>query len=326
MPPLRSWISPFDPFATPQDVVNAAQRITLTGFESRVLLPTMYGAWYQGTAGVQRTLGAGLVDTSPAGYAAIRASIEALGTGCDGWSVPTDASQGYAHGAVASVFDHFVLNFEHGWAGFWTPEGPNPVNQFMGDFWRGVQDGGASDRLNGNVGVTMVTNSAMMHALSDAELQAWVGGSNYDALEAYIPGDPGLDPANSQRIWQARLAANGIADRNVVLILEQGDLPALCAEYANPVYGVQLWTLGSAMNLAWPAPDDPAPDPVADPTIDPCQQIIDQRDGLESALGYLGGDLLKPVSRLRLQAQPKSVQDLVAGIRKACDDQGISHV
>lgn len=64
---------------------------------------------------------------------------------------------------------------------------------------------------------------------------------------------------------------------------------------------------------------------VTQPTGDPCAPVEAQRDGLINTLGYVGGDLLSPVAKLKLTSQPKAVQALVAGIRGVCDQQGISH-
>lgn len=61
------------------------------------------------------------------------------------------------------------------------------------------------------------------------------------------------------------------------------------------------------------------------PAGDPCAPVEAQRDGLIGTLGYVGGDLLKPVAKLKLTSQPKAVQALVAGIRGVCDQQGIAH-
>lgn len=58
---------------------------------------------------------------------------------------------------------------------------------------------------------------------------------------------------------------------------------------------------------------------------DPCAPITSERDGLVSAFGYVGGDLLAPVAKLKLTSQPKAVQALVAGLRGVCDQHGINH-
>ena len=60
-------------------------------------------------------------------------------------------------------------------------------------------------------------------------------------------------------------------------------------------------------------------------TDDPCADVEGQRDGLINSLGYVAGDLLAPVAKLKLTSQPKAVQALVAGIRSQADQQGINH-
>lgn len=252
---LDAWISPFDTYATIADAIADVRRIHMPGAATGVLLPTLYDDWTQ--AQVNHALGAELTVSSAEQAGQIRAAFEAQGVPCGGWSVPRGtgdvAAEGHAHGLMAAQFDFFLLNLEKGWPGFWTDDGRAAVDVWLGAFWAGVKEGGATARLNGNVGVTWVTNSAMMQAVSDAEAAAWVGGTNFDALEAYIPGDPGLDPSLSMAIWQARLARIGVSGRPVMLILEQGDLPALCAQHTTPGFGVQLWTLASAAQQTWPA-------------------------------------------------------------------------
>lgn len=327
MPVIRSWISPFSPFANINSLATAWYRVHLPGWQHRVMIPTLYGPWFQGQL-ANRSLGNALCGSSPDDYAALRDRIEQIGIGCDGWSVPTadgdSNAQGRLHGATAAKFDFWMINFEHGWPGFWTPSGAARMNDWISGFWQGVEEGGGSDRLNGNVGVTMVTNSAMMQALDDDEMRAWVDGTNFDALEAYIPGDPGLDPDLALQIWNNRLRAIGTADRRVILILEQGDLPAMCQQYQNNHYGVQIWTLEIAAAQTWPDATEIPPE--QQPLPEPYQPAQNPCSGLISSIGYMGGDLLAPVVKLKLTSQPKAVQRLVAGIRAQCDALGINHV
>ncbi len=313
---LDAWISPFDTYSTIAAAVADAQRIHLPGLTTGVLLPTLYDDWTQSQ--VQHSLGVELTVSSAEHAGQIRAAFEAQGVPCGGWSVPRGtgdiAAEGYAHGLMAAQFDFFVLNFEKGWPGFWADNGGAAIDQWLGAFWTGVADSGASQRLNGNVGVTWVTNSGMMQAVSDDEAAAWVGGTNFDALEAYLPGDPGLDPTLSLAIWQARLARIGVADRPVVLILERGDLPALCAQHAIAGYGVQLWTLAGAAQQTWP---EPVPD-------DPCAALIEQRDGLVETVADIAdrcGDLLlAEANYLKRPMRRWYVRSIVAQMAKERSD------
>ncbi len=59
------------------------------------------------------------------------------------------------------------------------------------------------------------------------------------------------------------------------------------------------------------------------PTVDPCAEMSAQRDSLVNALGYIGGDLLGPVAKLK--SPTKAVRTLIAGIRSVCDQMGINH-
>lgn len=56
---------------------------------------------------------------------------------------------------------------------------------------------------------------------------------------------------------------------------------------------------------------------------DPCASISADRDGLISAIGFISGDLLKPVAIQK--ASSKAVRTLVSGIRTVADQHGIQH-
>jgi hypothetical protein len=60
------------------------------------------------------------------------------------------------------------------------------------------------------------------------------------------------------------------------------------------------------------------------PPVDDAErkQMQDKIDGLVSSLGYIGGDVLKPLTR---PTAAKYVQTAVAQIRAVCDQQDISH-
>jgi hypothetical protein len=264
--PLWLWLSPWDTYKTIQSAVDAAKLVRMPGFETGVLVPTLYDDWTQ--AQLSNNLGLELKVSGYDGALVIRSAFEAAGVACGGWSVPRGTgdveAEGYVHGFCAAAFDYFVINFEDGWAGFWTLEGRAGVDAWLGAFWNGVKDAGGTERLNGNVGVTMVTNSSMMNSVSDDEAAAWVGGTSFDCLEAYVPGDRGLDPGNAIRIWNERLDRIGVAERPVVPILEQGDLPALIAQYAHPTLGAQIWTLSIAAARDWPDAPEPESKPACD--------------------------------------------------------------
>jgi hypothetical protein len=312
---LWAYLSPFDGFQTFDDLFAALDKVHLPGFRTGVLIPTLYDDWTQ--AQVNHTLGAQLTVSGEANAYTIRSTIEARGYRCGGWSVPRATgdvySEGKLHGRIAARFDYFVLNFEDGWDGFWTQDGRSVVDVWITGFWDGVMEAGgqeAVDRLNGNVGVTMVTNSAMMHAVSDDEVAAWTDGTNFDALEAYIPGDPGLDPDSSGSIWQDRLNRISKPDRPFVLILEQGDLPTICRQFARS-RGVQIWTLQVAAQQQWPEvpvtqPSEPAP----------CDQgWSDKKDAVVQAAGEI--DELVRQARVELgrtSARKSVLRQLLNGV------------
>lgn len=279
--PLDCWISPYSPYQTAASVAAAVAKVHSPGFLTRVLLPTMYGADVQ--RDLNRTIGNDLAIAGVEDCERVRGLIESYGVPCGGWSVPCAvgdiAEQGYMHGVCAGYFDWFILNFEHGWPGFWSVDGVDIVTQFLDGFWRGIAAMGATARLDGQIGITMVTNTAMMLALDDDELLAWTGGTNYDALEAYVEDDPGLDPEAAIAIWTKRLADVDITGRDTVLILSQGDLDVQTPYYAHPVRGTQIWTLEIAAAHLWPA-DPPTPPP---PPTDNCAPLI-------NALAYVCDD------------------------------------
>ena len=62
-------------------------------------------------------------------------------------------------------------------------------------------------------------------------------------------------------------------------------------------------------------------DPPADG--DPCAAVTSDRNGLVSALGYLGGDALAPV--VKQKSSSAAVRTLIGAIRGVCDQHGIAH-
>lgn len=261
------WISPFDSYAGGAAVVADAQRVNVPGHRTVVAIPTLYGVWPQQE--LSRAIGDALAVDGIEDALNVRAQIESQGVACAGWSVPrgntgNPDAEGYAHGAMAAQFDTFLLNWEQGWGGFWTSADAGAVRAFFGGFWRALSEAGREDV---HVIITFVTNSAMRQAVPADEETAWVEGSHAVALEAYIPGDPGLDPGNAVAIMRARLARDGHPDFPVIVILEQGDLLALAEQYSDPTWGVQFWTLATAARAAWPAPQ-PEDEDMALPPVD----------------------------------------------------------
>lgn len=254
---LSLWLSPWEPYQSADELVAACRGVNLPGHQTEILIPTLYDDWPQQV--LSRTLGDALAIDSIDDAATVRALIEADGISCGGWSVPRGTGEiygeGYKHGQVAALFDHFVLNYEDGWSGFWTDDGRWAVDEFM----RGFQDGlgGARPRL----GVTFVTNTAMLQAVSPDEAAAWLEHADYVAIEVYVPGDPGLDPDLGAARMRDELAAAGHPDVPIVCILERGDLSTLAAAESHPELGVQVWTIGAALQHTWP---DIAPPPPPD--------------------------------------------------------------
>lgn len=64
--------------------------------------------------------------------------------------------------------------------------------------------------------------------------------------------------------------------------------------------------------------------PVQVPSPDPCAAVRLERDGLVQSLGFIAGDLLKPIIAAKTPAS-KALQRLVAGIRSEADAHGIGH-
>jgi hypothetical protein len=157
----------------------------------------------------------------------------------------------------------------------------------------------------------------MLGAVSASEGAAWFEDVDYVAIEAYIPGDPGLDPEKGAARMREELAAAGHPDLPIVCILEFGDLPVMCAQFSHPEFGVQVWTVGAALNHTWPPADQE--EPVTDEERERMQATI---DGLVNSLGYVAGDLLSPVVKQRSKGT-KAMQRLVAGIRREAETHGI---
>jgi hypothetical protein len=258
-PKLGVWASPQENIQTPEDLVAMLKDVHLPGHETEVYIPTYYDDWPQQVLS-QRAIGDAFAVDGPEDAAAMRATIESLGLKCGGWSVPRGTgdiyAEGYKQGTCAAMFDHFILNFEDGWAGFWTQDGVNAITLFLSGFWDALKAAGRGPD-NFLLGITFVTNAAMLGAVSVAEASEWLGGTHYVALEAYVPDDPGLDPANSLRRMQSVLNASGYPNMRMVCILEQGDVVSLAQEFSHPELGVQIWTAAVAASASWPPVEDP---------------------------------------------------------------------
>lgn len=260
---LALWLSPHESrFQTAAQLVAACKEVNLPGHRTVVLIPTLYDDWPQQV--VNRSIGDELAIDSPDDAWNVRAAIEFFGVPCGGWSVPRGTgnvlAEGYKHGLTARYFDHFSLNFEAGWQDFWAPDG----RWYVDEWFKGFNDGLQGHRPQ-RLGVTFVTNTAMLQAVSASEGAAWFEQVDYVGIEVYLPGDPGLDPARGTERMRAELAAAGHPDLPIVCILEQGDLPALAQQFSHPDFGVQVWTVQAALNHAWPAPgtEEPATEPTA---------------------------------------------------------------
>lgn len=85
------------------------------------------------------------------------------------------------------------------------------------------------------------------------------------------------------------------------------------------ISGIDLNVLSVAEEAeltAEPAPPEPEPQP------EPCAAIQTERDGLVSSLGFIAGDLLKPVI-VQKSTTTKAVRNLIAGIREQARQHGI---
>lgn len=281
------WLSPHENIQTPQQLAAMVKNVYMPDHTTVVYIPTFYDDWPQQVLS-QRSIGDALAIDNAADAANVRAQIEAEGVLCGGWSVPRatgDAyDEGYKQGQAAAAFDYFILNFEDGWAGFWTQNGTYAITQFLTGFWDALKAGGR-DSSNFLLGLSFVTNTAMLQAVDAEEGAAWFGGVHYVCVEAYVPGDPGLDPANSLRRMQAELDAAGFPDMRVVCILERGDLVALAQEFDHPELGFQVWTVAVAVAATWPVPEDNGGDDVDLPQVDWAWQA--KKDVVVSTTGEL---------------------------------------
>ena len=281
---LTVWLSPWEHYESVEQIVEALANVHLPGHTTEVLIPTVYDDTPQ--YWLRNNLGPGLKVSNPDSAAGLRQQFRDLGLECGGWSVPRGTgnagSEGAIHGAFAAQFDHFNLNWEEGWQDFWAREGAAPVNQFLQGYWGEVEARGRT--LDVLTGITFVPNTAMLGAATPQETAAWVGGSEYVAIETYLPGDPGLDPAKGRVRMGHELEQAGYPDFPVVNMLEHGDLPALAAQFTHPVYGIHIWTIGAAIAHTWPI-EEPPPEPVTPPEVDDVLQ----------ALAYIANDVTGPL-------------------------------
>ena len=262
MTEIVAWVSPDDTYQTPADVLAdlATVRAAFPGRTVRVAIPTAYGPYLQGAMArpTYRQLGDALCPADLAGVAALRALFEAAGYPCDGWSVPrgrlgdsllSDRDEGAFHGSIAALFARFYWNFEAGWSGFWTEAASvQAATDWVTGYWST-----AGDALGGNTGITWVTNS-MLTAVPDPAKKVWLGGSNYDILEAYLPGDPNLDPQRAAAIWAATLNALAITGRPVYELVEND-----IAKYVSGAAPWHLWTLQATHAQALALAGGPTP-------------------------------------------------------------------
>jgi len=302
---LSIWLSPWENISNADDLVRAVSAARLPGHFTEVLIPTVYIDWPQSV--LRNNLGPSLKVDSPDHAAHVRATIEAQGLWCGGWSVPGGTGDAYAegrlHGSFASAFDHFNLNWEEGWQDFWAREGRAPVDEFLGGYWDELASRGKMPLT----GITFVPNTAMLGAATPDETAAWVEGSHYVAIETYLPGDPGLDPTFGKARMVHELSQAGHPDFPIVNLLEFGDLPALAAQHSHRDFGVQVWTVGAVMGHVWPDPEpqpDPEPEPEPVPVPDPgsCQDPEwharkDEIVGLAGELALTGDQIIAEGNR-----------------------------
>lgn len=64
-------------------------------------------------------------------------------------------------------------------------------------------------------------------------------------------------------------------------------------------------------------------DPVSPAPGDPCAAVTNDRNGLVSALGWIGGDAMSPV--VKQKTSSVAIRALIAAIRSVCEQHGIAH-
>lgn len=219
---LTTWIDPLDAPNSLQaavDIVKAqAQSISTATrqYSPNLLLTTHYGPWPQSAC--RQNLPADLLVTTPDDVDHIRQQIEAQGVGFGAWGVPLDQSSAVMAAQHAIKAGYYVANFEPTSA-FWAPgDDGAAIDAWWQAFWDEIQNEGATDALNGNVGVTVVPNSWGLGAFRNS-FGNLVGGANLILMETY--GGPNTPSYPYPDLWPTPSAS-------AVQALNTNGLPIAC--------------------------------------------------------------------------------------------------
>lgn len=137
----------------------------------------------------------------------------------------------------------------------------------------------------------------------------------YSAAWWWVPKLGNTSQFSDRELWAAQY--DGVPDASVFTPFGGWQSCRIKQFAGSQPDGTDLNALSAEEEAELTQPDPtPAPD---------CSEVTAQRDGLTQSLGYLAGDCLAPVAKLKFSAQPKAVQNLIANLRAQADQHGISH-
>ena len=233
---LTHWLSPMQDDA-PQTVSDAcarAKRQTPTSFHPALLVPTVYGPWYQSEC--RTALGSELLPADGPGVSRIMAAIAAQGVSAGGWAIPRflTEDEGKQQGAAAANCELFVLDIEP-YAGFLSDPSADPAN-----YMRGFDS--ACPR---RPWISLVPQATGIDALG--HVSAWINWGAGIRPQCYWTDGPALAWPDPASIYLAGVLAKAGADRPVVPIFPRRALDptgvdkALTAADGNR----DIWVLGA---------------------------------------------------------------------------------
>ena len=234
---LSHWLSPMQDGA-PQTVAEAASRaksLTPKEFRPAVLVPTVYGPWFQ--AQCRTGLGSELVPADGPGVKRIMDELAGQGVGAGGWAVPRflTEEEGKQQGAAAANCDLFVLDVEP-YAGFLNDPSADPAN-----YMRGFES--ACGR---RPWISLVPQSSGVDALG--HMPAWVSWGAGIRPQCYWTDAAALgwpDPAST---YLSGMLSKAGASRPIVPIFPRRELdPTRVDQQLAAADGNRdIWVLGKA--------------------------------------------------------------------------------
>ena len=210
---LTHWLSPMQgrPPQTIREAAARAKAATPAGYAPAVMLPTVYGPWFQ--AECTTGLGDELLPKDGPDVKRIVDAFHAEGVGCGGWAIPRYLTQaeGQAQGAAARYCDLFALDVEP-YAGFLLDASANPAN-----YMRGFQSA-----CDARPWVSLVPQSSGIDVIG--HVSDWIRWGQGLRPQCYFTDSPALDwPQPSGGYLAGVLSAAGVS-RPIVPIFPRREL------------------------------------------------------------------------------------------------------